>query len=104
MAVIYLDHPKHGSKVACAESEALVDEKNGWVRRQVAALLQPAPVAFNSTDIPTIGAGGAVGNALIRTEPDADELVSLRLRYEAKTGTKPHHRKSAATLRAELAE
>lgn len=91
MAVIYLDHPKHGSKVACMEDEAKADEKNGWVRRQVAALLQssqaPAPV-----------------NALIRTEPDADELASLRLRYEAKFGAKPHHKKSAATLRAELAE
>jgi hypothetical protein len=97
MAVIYLDHPKHGSKVACAESEALADEKNGWVRRKLAALLQAAPEAARETENPP-------ANALIRTEPDADELVSLRIRYEAKTGTKPHHRKSAATLRAELAE
>lgn len=89
MAVIYLDHPKHGSKVACSEIEAVADEKNGWARRQVAALLQ-------SSQAPV--------NALIRTEPDADELASLRLRYEAKFGTKPHHKKSAATLRAELAE
>lgn len=96
MAVIYLDHPKHGSKVACAEAEAVADEKNGWVRRKVAALLQPAPVAPD--EIPTIG------NALIRTEPDADELAALRVRYEAKFGSKPHHKKSAATLRAELGD
>jgi hypothetical protein len=30
--VIYLRHPVHGTKVACAESEAAYDEKNGWVR------------------------------------------------------------------------
>jgi hypothetical protein len=32
MAVIYLRHPVHGTKVACAESEADYDEQNGWVR------------------------------------------------------------------------
>ena len=30
--VIYLQHPKHGNKVAIAESEAIADEKNGWIR------------------------------------------------------------------------
>lgn len=88
MAVIYLDHPKHGSKVACMEDEAKADEAKGWVRRKVAALLQPA----------------APVNTLIRTDADADELESLRLRWTAKFGSKPHHKKSAATLRAELAE
>jgi hypothetical protein len=92
MAVIYLEHPKHGEKVACSEIEAAIDEKNGWARRKAAALLQ-------SSQAPQ-----APVNALIRTEPDADELASLRMRYEAKFGAQPHHRKSAATLRAELAE
>jgi hypothetical protein len=96
MAVIYLDHPKHGSKVACSEIEAATDEKNGWARRKVAALLQPAQEPA-PVDIPVIG------NALIRTEPDADELASLRMRWQEKHGSKPHHKKSAATLRAELA-
>ena len=94
MAVIYLDHPKHGSKVACSEIEAATDEKNGWARRQVAALLQSS---IAPDEIPTIG------NALIRTEPDADEMESLRMRWQEKHGSKPHHKKSAATLRAELA-
>lgn len=89
MAAIILDHPKHGSKVACMEDEAKADEKNGWVRRKVAALLQAAPEP-------------APVNALIRTEPDAAELESLRLRWQEKFGAKPHHKKSAATLRAEL--
>lgn len=90
MAVIYLDHPKHGSKVACMEDEAKADEEKGWVRRKVAALLQPAAPA------------AAHVNTLIRTDADADELESLRLRWTAKFGSKPHHKKSAATLRAEL--
>lgn len=35
MAVIYLRHPVHGTKVACLEAEAVYDEKNGWVRFNV---------------------------------------------------------------------
>jgi len=32
MAVIYLQHPVHGSKVAISEQEANYDEMNGWMR------------------------------------------------------------------------
>lgn len=32
MAVIYMEHPEHGSKVATLEEEAVYDEQNGWVR------------------------------------------------------------------------
>jgi hypothetical protein len=32
MAVIYMQHPNHGSKVATLEEEAVYDEQNGWVR------------------------------------------------------------------------
>jgi hypothetical protein len=32
MAVIYMSHSVHGTKVACLEAEAVYDEKNGWVR------------------------------------------------------------------------
>ena len=32
MAVIYLDHPVHGAKVAISEDEAIYDEMNGWRR------------------------------------------------------------------------
>ena len=32
MAVIYMQHPDHGSKVAIMEQEAEADEQNGWVR------------------------------------------------------------------------
>lgn len=32
MAVIYLKHPKHGTKVAISDMEAKADEKHGWMR------------------------------------------------------------------------
>jgi hypothetical protein len=32
MAVIYLAHPRHGSKVAISEEEARCDEEFGWER------------------------------------------------------------------------
>jgi hypothetical protein len=32
MAVIYMQHEIHGSKVAIVEQEAEADEQNGWVR------------------------------------------------------------------------
>lgn len=30
MAVIYLKHPRHGTKVACMDAEAAYDRKHGW--------------------------------------------------------------------------
>ena len=30
--VIYMKHPKHGTKVAICDMEAEYDEKNGWKR------------------------------------------------------------------------
>jgi len=39
--VIYLRHPVHGSKVAIADAEADADEKNGWERYELGALLTP---------------------------------------------------------------
>lgn len=38
--VIYLKHVKHGTKVAVSEDEAKADEKQGWQRYQIAALLR----------------------------------------------------------------
>ncbi len=32
MAIIYLKHPDHGTKIATMEIEAENDEQNGWVR------------------------------------------------------------------------
>jgi len=48
MAVIYLRHPVHGTKVACIEAEAVYDEKNGWVRFDV----DEEPVTVNEMKRP----------------------------------------------------
>jgi len=37
MAVIYLRHPIHGSKVACSDWEAAYDEQHGWEQYDPAA-------------------------------------------------------------------
>jgi len=84
--VIYMKHELHGAKVACSEAEALADEKNGWTRYEVASLLRPS----SDTHIAPV------------QPPASDELTELRGKYEAKFGAKPHHKKSVATLKAEL--
>ena len=53
MPVIYLKHPRHGTKVACSEDEAKYDQGNGWTRytldRQEAP--DPPPADNNVTQI-----------------------------------------------------
>ena len=50
MAVIYLQHPIHGSKVACSDWEAAYDEQHGWERYEPGATVEveteeaPAPI------------------------------------------------------------
>lgn len=43
--VIYLKHPKHGTKVAICDMEAVADEKNGWTRYTLDTPVEAAPVA-----------------------------------------------------------
>ena len=85
--VIYLKHAIHGRKVAVSEAEAAYDEKNGWERYEVGALMQPAPAPVN---------------AMLSAEPVSDDIAALREKYAAKFGQKPHHKKTAETLRREL--
>lgn len=84
--VIYMQHPVHGNKVAVLEEEAVADEKNGWKRVSMASatvtVTQPPPAVTTLDDI------------------SGPELSAM---YEQKFGKKPHHKKSEATLRAELA-
>ena len=47
MAVIYLAHPQHGSKVAISEEEARCDEEFGWERYD-----PDAPVAAPVNEMP----------------------------------------------------
>ena len=81
MAAIYLKHEIHGTKVACSDMEAEYDEKNGWVRYNTDT--QPTPVEAAPVS-------------------DAKSIEELREMWELKYGTKPHHKKSAETLRKEL--
>ena len=46
MAVIYLEHPLHGQKVACSDSEARYDKGNGWREFDPNALKLEAPNAL----------------------------------------------------------
>lgn len=85
MAVIYMDHPTHGNKVAVSEDEAKFDETQGWSRRAVAALLRP-PVSAPTSVQPSVDNG----------------LLALRHAYEEKFNKRPHHKKSAETLKREL--
>ncbi len=41
---IYLEHPRHGQKVAISEQEAIHDERSGWTRY--------SPGARQDTDAP----------------------------------------------------
>ena len=47
MAVIYLQHPKHGAKVAISQQEADNDMQNGWEEFDPTEAVNesPAPVA-----------------------------------------------------------
>lgn len=39
--VIYLRHPKHGTKVAVSEVEATDDKRNGWEEYKPTAKIEP---------------------------------------------------------------
>lgn len=88
MAVIYLRHPAHGTKVACMDLEAEADEKNGWKRYNVGTLLTPVDAA------PVIESKKPVLEDV--------ELDALRELWAEKYGKAPHHKKTAETLRKEL--
>jgi hypothetical protein len=51
MAVIYLCHPVHGSKVACVESEAVYDEDNGWSRYNPDEPIEVSELETNALNI-----------------------------------------------------
>lgn len=85
MAVIYLQHERHGTKVACSELEAKADEEKGWKRYGVAVVSAAPPVA-EPEKVETWG-----------------ERSALVEQYKDRFGKKPHHKKSVETLRAELA-
>lgn len=82
--LIYMRHERHGNKIAMCELEAVQDEANGWVRYDAGALLTPivpAPIVEY-----------------------VENIEELRSQWEQKHGKKPHHKKTAETLRKELSD
>ena len=51
MAVIYLRHPVHGSKVATMDAEAEYDEQNGWIRYNPSTPSQAEEVAPDAAPV-----------------------------------------------------
>lgn len=66
MAVIYLQHPLHGAKVACTDMEAAHDRANGWV--------DFVPVENKPEEVPSIF-GGAVTTPIPEGFPAREWLV-----------------------------
>jgi len=67
VAVIYLRHPTHGTKVAMMDAEAEADERNGWKRFTPGAPAPAAPVAPELAPEPIV-------------EPPANQLHRARRR------------------------
>ena len=78
-------HPLHGILHAVG-SEVEWNLKNGWKVEEEAALLQAKPEA---EPIPEV-------------EWKEESIEELRVKWQENHGKKPHHKKSIATLRAEL--
>ena len=84
MSVIYMKHPQHGTKVAIAESEAVADEANGWMRFDVTAHEMPVDAPKSVPE-------------------DIHDIDTLRAKYETRFGKPPDMRWKASTLLMELA-
>lgn len=67
MAVIYLEHPVHGQKVACGDQEAAYDRANGWVDFDPAARIAEAAQA---APVEVVSPAPAVPSFLAPTESD----------------------------------
>jgi len=69
VAVIYLRHPIHGTKVAMMDAEAEADERNGWKR--FAPEAPAAPVAPEPTPEPIVEPANQLHRARRRRAPEA---------------------------------
>jgi hypothetical protein len=74
MAIIYLRHPVHGSKIASMEAEATYDESNGWKRFDP----NEAPEALPDPAVNVLAA--IVVEPDVELEPDAADLPVRRRR------------------------
>jgi hypothetical protein len=85
--MIFMSHPQHGQMHVYSESDAVANEKHGWVRdipkQEIPAVEKPSEVNINT---------------------DFEDGHTLFERYENKFGKKPHHRMSQSTIEAKLKE
>jgi hypothetical protein len=73
-----MTHPQHGAMYVYTEAEAVVNEKNGWIRSE------------------------------IKKEEEVEEKEEVETglveQYEEKFGKKPHHRMNKSTIEAAIKE
>lgn len=67
MAVIYLQHPQHGTKVATMDAEAIHDEEYGWVRYNPA---NPAPAPDPEPSVSDAAVNGLARRTRRRVEKE----------------------------------
>lgn len=62
MKPIYLEHPRHGTKVAISEVEAAADEKQGWKRYEPGVVVpSPNPLAVVTPPVQPAAAPAPAG-------------------------------------------
>jgi len=79
---IFMTHPEHGA-THVGSGEVAEHEKNGWKQDTYDNWMAPKRIVKKT---------------------DLEEYLDLRAKYEQKFGEKPHHKKSAESLRKELEE
>ncbi len=89
MMQIYLEHPRHGKKIAIDFKEAEADKKMGW--KEVAA-----DQYFNRVKKPE-----PAKPVEAKVDQERDELAA---KYAEKFGKAPHHRMSNDSIRQKLEE
>lgn len=78
MAVIYMKHARHGTKVAVSDEEAKADEKNGWER------------FTRESNVVNPEASDAAKPVPAPNEPTIVSREELAAEYERVLGKRPH--------------
>ena len=94
---IFMTHPEHGA-THVGSGEVAEHEKNGWKQDTYDNWMAPKRIVKRP------GFTKISPNDLDQSGKELAEITDLRAKYEQKFGEKPHHKKSAKTLRKELEE
>lgn len=100
MMQIYLEHPRHGKKIAIDFKEAEADKKMGWKEVTSDQYFNRVKKS-ESIKIPDLmkAANEILNGTSVNTERDA-----LAAKYAEKFGKAPHHRMSSDSIRQKLEE